>query len=79
MVNAATNLTVNLVLSYTGISLLSVLIVEILVIFAEYAVYSLITKTSGRKLLFHTVIANVLSFSAGIVLQALFLASRTAL
>ena len=78
-VNAATNLTVNLVLSYTGISLLSVLIAEILVIFAEYAVYSLITKTSGRKLLFHTVIANVLSFSAGIVLQALFLASRTAL
>lgn len=77
-VNAATNLTMNLVLGYTGISLWIVLIAEILVTGTEYAVYSLITKTSGRKLLFHTVIANVLSFCTGIVLQELFLAGRTA-
>ena len=77
-VNAATNLTMNLVLGYTGISLWSVLIAEILVTFTEFAVYSLVTKTSGRKLLFHTVIANVLSFCTGIVLQELFLAGRTA-
>ena len=77
-VNAATNLTMNLVLGYTGISLWSVLIAEILVTFTEFAVYSLVTKTSGRKLLFHTVMANVLSFSAGIILQELFLAGRTA-
>ena len=77
-VNAATNLTMNLVLGYTGISLWIVLIAEILVTGTEYAVYSLITKTPGRKLLFHTVIANVLSFCTGIVLQELFLAGRTA-
>ncbi len=77
-VNAATNLTANLVLSYTGISLWSVLIAEILVTFTEFAVYSLIAKTSRKKLLLHTIAANVLSFSAGIILQELFLAGRTA-
>ena len=71
-VNAATNLTMNLVLRCTGISLWSILIAEILVIFAEYAVYSLITKTSRKKLLLHTIAANVLSFSAGIILLRLF-------
>lgn len=71
-VNAATNLTVNLVLSYTGISLWSVLIAEILVTGTEYAVYSLITTTSRKKLLLHTVAANLLSFSAGIILLRLF-------
>ena len=77
-VNAATNLTMNLVLGYTGISLWIVLIAEILVTGTEYAVYSLITKTSRKKLLLHTIAANVLSFSAGIILQELFLAGRTA-
>ena len=71
-VNAATNLTVNLVLSYTGLRLWSVLIAEILVTFTEFAVYSLITKTSRKKLLLHTIAANVLSFSAGIILLRLF-------
>ena len=71
-VNAATNLTMNLVLRCTGISLWSVLIAEILVTGTEYAVYSLITKTSRKKLLLHTIAANVLSFSAGIILLRLF-------
>ena len=71
-VNAATNLTMNLVLSCTGISLWSVLIAEILVTGTEYAVYSLITTTSRKILLLHTVAANLLSFSAGIILLRLF-------
>ena len=57
-VNAATNLTMNLVLSCTGISLWSVLIAEILVTGTEYAVYSLITKTSRKKLLGHSSITT---------------------
>lgn len=70
-VNAATNLTMNLALRYTGIQVWIVLLAEILVVAVEYVVYSLIVK-SGKTLLLHTVTANLLSFTVGAVLQKLF-------
>ena len=65
--NAVTNLTLNLVLRYTGIRLWIVLLSEVLVVAAEYAVYCLVSKPA-KGLLMHTAIANVLSFSIGGIL-----------
>ena len=71
-VNAATNLTMNLILKETGVQIGTVIIAEIIVVAAEYAVYSLASKPS-KALLFHTAIANVLSFSIGGILLKVFL------
>lgn len=71
-VNVATNLTMNMVLYAVGINRINVAVAEILVVIAEYAVYSLISDVSRKKLLAHTVAANALSFSIGLVLTSLY-------
>ncbi len=71
-VNAATNLSMNLILKQTGVQLGTVIIAEVIVIAVEYAVYCLVSKPS-KALLIHTAIANVLSFSIGGILLRAFL------
>lgn len=70
--NAATNLTMNLILQKTGIQIGVVILAEIMVIAAEYAVYCFVLKPS-KTLLIHTTVANVLSFSIGGIFLKLFL------
>ena len=70
--NAATNLTLNLILRNTGSQIRIVILLEITAVAAEYAAYCLALKPS-RTLLMHTVIANLLSFSIGGALIRLLL------
>ena len=70
--NAATNLIMNLILQKTGVQIGIVILAELLVIVAEYAVYCFLLKPS-KTLLIHTTVANVLSFSIGGILLKLFL------
>lgn len=65
--NAATNLTMNLILRSSGVQVWSVILLEIAAVAAEYAVYCLASEPS-KSLLIHTAIANLLSFSIGGVL-----------
>ena len=70
--NAATNLTINLILQNTGILVWIVILLEILAVGVEYAVYSLMQKPS-KVLLMHTAIANLLSISVGgLLIRLLF-------
>ena len=62
--NAATNLTMNLILQKTGVQIGIVILAEVLAIAAEYAVYCFVLKPS-KTLLIHTTVANALSFSIG--------------
>jgi len=71
-VNAATNLSMNLILKQTGVQIGTVIIAEVIVVAIEYAVYCLVLKPS-KALLIHTAIANVLSFSIGGILLRAFL------
>ncbi len=71
-VNAATNLSMNLILKQTGVQIGTVIIAEVIVVAVEYAVYCLVSKPS-KALLIHTAIANVLSFSIGGILLRAFL------
>ncbi len=70
-INAATNLTLNLILQKTGVQIGFVILAEITVITVEYAVYCLASKPS-KSLLINTAIANVLSFSIGGILLKSF-------
>ena len=70
--NEATNLTLNLILQNTGFQGRLIVLLEILAVGAEYAVYSLVRRPS-KALLMHTVIANLLSFSIGGVLMRILL------
>jgi len=70
-INAATNLTMNLILKDTGVQVWIVILSEIIVVTVEYAVYCFVAKPT-KELLLHTMIANVLSFSVGgLILKAL--------
>ena len=70
-INVATNLTMNLILRATGVQVWIVILSEIIVVTAEYTVYCFVAKAT-KKLLLHTVIANVLSFLAGgLILKSL--------
>ena len=71
-VNAATNLSMNLILKETGVQIGTVIIAEVIVVAVEYVVYCLVSKPS-KALLIHTAIANVLSFSIGGILLRAFL------
>ena len=71
-INAATNLTLNLILRNTGIQGWPIALSEILVVGVEYAVYSLVRKPS-KVLLMHTAAANLLSYSIGGVLMRILL------
>ena len=66
-VNAATNLTLNLILRSTGLYGWIIVLLEVMAIAAEYAVFSLALKPS-MALLLHTTAANILSYSVGGVL-----------
>ncbi len=62
--NAATNLTLNLILGNTGLYGWIVILLEVMAVIAEYAVFSLTLKPS-KALLLQTTVANLLSYSVG--------------
>ena len=68
-VNAATNLTLNLILRGRG-TLPVILLLEALVVIIEYAIYAAAYGRSG-KLLLLTFGANLLSFLTGVLLFGL--------
>ena len=71
-VNAATNLSMNLILKQTGVQIGTVIIAEIIVVAVEFAAYCLVSKPP-KALLLHTSIANVLSLLIGGILLKTFL------
>ena len=69
-VNAASNLTLNLLLGLWGFRILTALILELGVLAAEYIAYALVKGPSARLFLL-TLSANILSFSLGWLLFGL--------
>ena len=68
--NAATNLALNLILRQAGMMVWVIIVLELLAVWTEYAVYSFVQKPS-KALLMHTVTANLLSLSIGGVFMKL--------
>lgn len=64
--NVATNLTINLVLS-EFYNMAAILSGELLVVLVEYVIYALALGSSG-KLFLHTALANIVSFTIGVLL-----------
>lgn len=71
LVNVITNLLLNLTLALVGRTWIAALLLECLVVAAEYWVYAL-AFGRGRKLFFLTLGANVLSWGIGLVLFSPF-------
>lgn len=71
LLNVITNLLLNLTLALIGKTWLSALILECLVVAAEYCVYAY-AFGRGRRLFFLTLGANVLSCGIGLILFSPF-------
>lgn len=71
LINIATNLTLNLVLSLMNLigwyGNLQVIVLEVLVVFTEYRVYALLEGKS-QKLMLLTIAANVITYGLGLVI-----------
>ena len=71
LINIATNLTLNLILSLLYAAgwygNLQVLALEVLVVFTEYRVYALLEGKS-RKLMLLTIAANVITYGLGLII-----------
>lgn len=71
LINIATNLTLNLILSVMNLmgwyGSLQVIVLEVLVVFAEYWVYALLEGKS-RKLMLLTIAANVITYGLGLII-----------
>ena len=71
LINIATNLTLNLILSLLNLigwyGNLQVIALEILVVFAEYRVYALL-EDKGQRLMLLTIAANVITYGLGLII-----------
>lgn len=66
-VNAATNLTLNLLLPFLPCPAVSIYAAELLIVAAEYAAYGLAIGR-GYKLFLLTLAANIVSYLAGVLI-----------